>query len=290
MASSKVAGLIDRTMQKYGIPTWFKPYLFDYIKRNPISAVRHATSFVEIRRKKGEITRDHVRLPNGQSFGIGFIDELLSLFYYGEERLSQIYSRWSDEPGYENLEYKRRFGEFSELSRKHMRALHNLMSGIGLTPKPPRREITGLFDYIEGTKGWEDRVLMAGIFVRYSFSYTFGFVFFKVFYPVASDFMRSFGKTFTSPSEATSWLGGESARLVMETQDSQRMMDFARATLARISAAIGSEMPLAKANGIENEVRLLHSISIAYPLHVLYDYGLKMDVDKEVRSIVSGKR
>lgn len=289
MASVKVTGIIDSTMQKYGIPTWFKPYLFSYARSNPLGAIKHATSFVETRRKKGEITRDHVMLPNGLRFRIGFIEELLSMFYYGEERLAGTYSKWASEPGYNDIEYKKRFQEFSELSRKHMRAIRNLMDGIGLEPKKPKKEVADLFDYIDSTDNWEDRIIISGIIVRYSFSYTFGFVFYKAFYPVASDFMRSFGKTFTSTSDVTAWLGSEAQRLVMERHGDPHIAEFARQALQRVSSSIASEMPLAKSNGIEAEVRLLHSISIAYSLHVLSDLGVRIDVDREVKSII-GKR
>lgn len=286
MASARLTSIIDRTMQKYGIPMWFKPYLAGYIRSNPVSAIRHATSFVETRRKKGEITRDHVVLPNGLEFKMGFITELLSLFYYGEERLSDIYEGWSREPGYDDLEYKKRFMEFSALSKRHIRAIRNLMEGIGIEPRQPGKEITGLFDHIESIGEWQDRVLMSGILIKYSFSYTFGFVFFKVFYPVATDFMRSFGKTFTSTTPTTSWLNSEAERIVMEEANSSHILEFTRSNLERISRSIESEMPLAKANGIGNEARLLHTISIAYPLHVLHDLGMRIDVEKEVKSIM----
>ncbi len=287
---AKFSSLVDRTMHRYGLPPWLKPYVFDYIKSNPLNAIKHATSFIEIRRKKGEITREHVRLPNGFTFRIGFIEEMLSLFRYGEERIDQIYGRWAAEPGYEDLERKKRYRELSLLSKKHLRAIDNLMEGIGIELRKPKKEVKELFDYIEALSSWDDRIIASGIFIKYSFSYPFGFVFYKVFYPVAPEFMRSFGKAFNATTEATHWLEGEAKKIAFEKKDSGELRGITEQLLARISASISSEEQTAKANGIANEVKLLQNIALAYPLHVLAELGVDIEVSKEVKKVLDCKR
>ncbi len=282
---TKFSSLVDKALQKYGLPTWVKPYVSEYVRGNPLNAIKHATSFIEIRRKKGEITRDYVRLPNGLTFKISFVEEVLSLFHYGEERVNEIYERWSKEPGYDNLERKKRFAELAQLSKKHLRAIKNLMEGIGIQQKQPRKDVIDLFDYIESLNDWDDRVIVSGIFLRYSFSYPFGFVFYKVFYPVAPEFMRSFGKAFTVKTDATGWLDAESRHIAYEHRESEHLMKLSEELLRRIYASISSEESTAKSSGIAGEIKLLRDISVAYPLHVLNELGAPIDVDKEVKSI-----
>ncbi len=282
---TKFSSIVNKTMEKYGLPPWVKPYVFEYIKGNPMGAIRHATSFVEIRRKKGEITREYVRLPNGLTFKIDFIEEVLSLFHYGEERIDEIYGRWSKEPGYDNLERKKHFAELSQLSKRHLRAIKNLMEGIGIQQRQPRRGVVELFDYISSLKDWDDRILASGIFIKYSFSFPFGLVFYKVFYPVAPEFMRSFGKAFTVKTDATQWLEAESKRIAFEKRDSEHLRELADQLLSRISSSISSEESLAKSSGISGEIKLLRDVSVAYPLHVLSELGSPIDVDKKVKAI-----
>lgn len=281
----KFAGIVEKTMQRYNMPAWLKPYIYSYIKSNPLSAIKHATSFIEIRRKKGEITREYVRLPNGLTFDIKFINEILSLFYYGEERIGSIYARWSKEPGYENSEYKKRFAELSVLSKKHQRAIRNLMQGIGITPVKPRREVIEVFDYVESTSEWHDRILISGLFIKYSYSYPFAFVFYKVFYPVAPEFMRSFGKAFTADDASKTWLDIETKRIVKETENGH-LMELARNVLTKTAASINSEVKIAKENKVEPEVKLLRDISVAYPLHMVSEFGVQIDPDKEAKDII----
>lgn len=285
--------MVDKALDKYNIPTWLKPYIYDYVKGDPLNAVRRATSFIEVRRKRGEVTRSYVRLPNGMEFGMEFIQHVLSLFHYGEERIAEIYESWSKEPaGYDYVQYAKGFGQLAETTRKHVRAIRNLMEGMGIRPLPPTPEAMSVFDALNSLSDWKARVLASGLILKYTYGYPFGFVFYRVFYPASPEFMRSFGKAFKSNDGDNAWLEDEAKRIVREREiDAGNIISIAENLLSKAYNSVEAELQTAKKARIEREAQLLMDVSLAYPLHALYDQGLGIDVDAEIKKIkkLSGK-
>ncbi len=44
--------MLDNTIAKYRLPQWVKPYIVEYIKENPIYAIKKGMSFIDVKRKK----------------------------------------------------------------------------------------------------------------------------------------------------------------------------------------------------------------------------------------------
>lgn len=257
------SGTVDKLMQKYGIPQWLKPYIYSYIKRNPVNAIKRATSFIDIRRKKGEITKDYVKLPNGMTFKMEFISHILNLFYYGETRLESIYAAWSKEQLLASPEYRKRFAELSALSKRHSRAIRNLMEGLGIKIEPVKKSVSDVFDHFESVKGQDDRLIISGIVLKYAYSFPFGFVFYRAFYPVSSEFMRSFGKAFTANTELSNWLTEEAKSICIRSADRAHVLSIITETLRMTSSSIDAELPVAKKSGIADEMLLLRDVSLS---------------------------
>ncbi len=287
MAISSPRKAVDELLEKYGIPAWVKPYIYRYIRGNPIQAIKHAASFVEIKRKKGEVTNSHVKLPNGMKFDIKFVMHLLDMFYYGEEEISKIYAEWSaDRLGADAVKYAPHFVELSEVSQGHARAVRNLIEGLGNKLSDPSKETKEVFGYIRGIKDWKQRVVVSGLIMRKTYGIPFGYVFYKVFYPVAPEFMRSFGKVFEKTSEIVSWGESEASSIISsKSVDEPELAATTEHVLAYIYKSISAEMPYAKKQGIEPEGKLLLELAIAYPLHAMQELGMKIDIDAEIEAI-----
>ena len=82
--------LIDKIMKKYGVPDWVKPYVYAYIRNNPLNAVRRGISFIDVKRKRGRITGNVIELPNSVQFEVSDVTRIVGLFYAGEEESSRI--------------------------------------------------------------------------------------------------------------------------------------------------------------------------------------------------------
>ena len=287
MALKDPRSIIDGLMLKYGIPEWVKPYVYRYIKGNPIHVIKHATSFVEFKRAKGEVTRSQVKLPNGLKFDIKFVMHILDMFYYGEERISSIYASWASERvGVEDHEYPEHFSELSMASQAHARAVKNLIEGLGNKLSDPSKEAKDVFDCINSIKDWKHRVIMSGVILRRTYGIPFGYIFYKVFYPTAPEFMRSFGKVFERTSSTASWGEEESKRIISSHMvDEPALMGEARKLLALIYKSISAELPYAKEQHIEPEIKLLMELAIAYPIHALKDFGMRIDIEEEIGAV-----
>ncbi|MCL4390724.1 hypothetical protein M1578_00775 [Candidatus Marsarchaeota archaeon] len=282
-----LGSVVDKTLEKYNVPTWLKPYIYDYVKSDPINAIKRATSFIEVRRKRGEVTREYVRLPNGMEFNIDFIQHVLSLFHYGEERIAAIYEKWSKEPtGYDYVQYANHFSQLAETTKKHVRAIRNLMEGMGIKPLEPTPEAVAVFDGLSAISDWKSRVLASGLLLKYTYGYPFGFIFYRVFYPASPEFMRSFGKAFKNDSNANTWLEEEAKRIVKEKElEDSAITELAENLLSKAYDSVGSELKIAKKAHVEREAQLLMDVSLAYPLHALYEQGLEIDIDSEIKKI-----
>ena len=278
--------LVDSAMAKYNVPEWVRPYASKYVKGNPIASVRFAISLVDTKRRKGEVTKDNVKLPNGKSFRVESILKVLSLFFYGEDMIAHIERAWSGKSLIRNAEYEKCFYDMSELDAKYARAIKNLAEGLGGRVGERHDSLARTFDYISKTEDWNSRVFVTGLVLRYAYARTFGSVFYKVFYPVAPEFMRSFGKAFSSKNGKASWDTEEAERLVRSGAiERERVLELARETLARILWSIDANTRLAKELSMEKEVALLSEISIAYPFHRLSELGVRLDVKEEIELV-----
>ncbi len=278
--------MVEGIMDKYEIPLWVKPYIYQYIKRDPIGSIKRAVSFIDVKRKRGEVTKEYVKLPNSIVFDMDSVIHILSIFLYGEERCADIYARWVKEPAPENIEYPKFYAGMSDVSTKRARAIKNLIEGIGQKGSGPTSEIIDVFDYIESIKGWRERFLCTNLILNYSYGVSFGRVFYRIFYFVMPEYMRTFGKAFDQNAEYLAAGNREAMRIVSERLiPEEDIIKITRELLSKILRSIDSEMRIAKRAKIENEAILLRTIAIIYPLHTLADLGLNIDVDKEFKNI-----
>jgi len=186
--------MIGTAMRKYGVPEWLRPYIYRYAKESNINTIRQAISFINVRRKKGEVTARYVRLPNGVVFDIDAVIHILNQFYYGVEATGRIAARWAAERPPSGMEMIR--GHFAELSKereRHARALRNMIEGLGHKVEKPTKQIEHVFGRIAEIDEWPERLVATDVIIRDAYSRPFGFIFYRVFYPVSPEFMRSLG-------------------------------------------------------------------------------------------------
>ncbi len=291
MTSAK--DIVGKALDKYGVPEWVRPYIFKHALTHPVSAVKFAVSFVDTKRKKGEVTKEYVRLPNGLRIRMAYILRVLNLFYYGEERMAKMYGLWSERAAVPNHAYAEHFYNTAATDDRHARAVKNLIEGLGYKIGEAPKELMDVFDYVERMDSWNDRIVAAAIVLRGSYANSFGRMFYKVFYPAAPEFMRSFGKAFRD-SEA-SWEYEEAMHIIQGgTVPEEHVLELTRSILFRVLYSISANMQLATRSGIEPEIKLLSEIAIAYPFHMLRELGINVDVRREVdnlkRSIAAFKR
>jgi hypothetical protein len=290
MIEKAVRPVVEPLLNKYRIPEWVRPYLYEYLSEelqsNPIAAIKRAASFIEIGRRKGIITKSYVMLPNGVKFDIASITHLLSMFLYGEERISEIGAGWAREADAARLpEYARHFHYLSEKDMRHARAIKNLIAGLEKRVEPPGAAIREVFDFIEGIRDWNERIITSSVVLNQPYS-VMGMLLYRTFYPASSEFMRNFGKAMGAIDEEERWGAEESARILSSGSiASADLMDNAEKLLALVHLSIDSEMRIARKAGIEREIKLLRDISILYPLHTLQEMGVSIDMAAGMRSI-----
>lgn len=276
--------VIDSTLEKYNLPEWVRPYVYRYARENPVSAVKFAISLVDVKRKKGEVTKTQVKLPNGTTFSMDSILKLLNLFYHGEEKMARIEKTWATGSMDRNADYETHFLEMSEIDLKRTRAIKNLAEGLGHSVGDEPASLAKAFDRVATLESWQDRVIANGIILRYSYATTFGLLFYKVFYPVSPEFMRSFGKAFEDKNNPERWDTEEANRLIQSgAVDKEHVIQLTRDVLAQVYASIQANMRLAKELKLEKEVMLLSDISMAFPFQKLSELGLQVDVENEVK-------
>lgn len=281
-----ISGVVDPLLKKYGVPIWVKPYLNEYIRSDPINAIKRATSFVDVKRKKGQVTNNSVVLPNNTVFKIESVVGIVSLFFYGEERSVQIAEKWSSKPDYLNKEYVKHFSEMVEIEKRHLRAIKNLLEGLGHKPLPPSETVKEVFDYIENLQDWNERLVAMNIIIKSTYGTAFGMMFYKVFYFVMPEYMRSFGKAFDYQGEEIEWGFEEAKRIISEKCINEgRLIEMSERILTLISKTINSEMLFADEAGITREAELLKKVALAYPLHIYSDLGINIDIEGELKKI-----
>jgi hypothetical protein len=286
--SSLIDKLVDPVLERYGIPEWIKPYVLRYVRSNPANTVKFAASFIDVKRKKGEVTSEYIRLPNGLKFKIDHVLRLLNLVFYGEESMARIAKAWSEgrsDPN-PNPDYTAHFREMSASDAKHARAIKNLIEGLGRKLDKPQEELVEVFDYVSKLESWPERVIATEIILRDSYAKSFGLIFYKVFYPVSPEFMRSFGKAFLDSGSGSEWGAAEARKIIsggLVPED--RIVELTREVLVKILNSIDANMRLAVISGIENEARLLSDIAIAYPFQNLSQLGVKIDIPGEIKRV-----
>jgi hypothetical protein len=284
--------LVSTAMKRYGVPDWLRPYIYRYARESNIDTIKHAISFINVRRKKGEVTGRHVKLPNGVVFDIKAVIHILDQFYYGVETTARIAGRWSGEAtDYDHASFAKHFKRVAQERGKHARALKNMIEGLGHKVGKPTKEIEAVFDGIAKLEEWPDRLIATEVIIRDAYSRPFGFIFYKVFYPVSPEFMRSLGKLFMSQESEDRWAEDEIRRVVgIGALTSEHVISLAESILGSIYRSIETEMRIAKKAGIEPEAKLLRDVSIAYPLHTLQELGVQLDVDKEMKKATRIKK
>jgi len=281
--------LLDCTKRKYNLPEWVKPYIYKYAKENPVSSVRFAISLIDVKRKKGEITKSSVKLPNGTTFAVESILKILNLFFYGEENMARIETAWANSSADRNAVYESHYMELAELDFKRARAIKNLVEGLGQTMGDQPDSVTRSFDRIYKIESWHDRIIATGLVLNCSYARTFGNIFYKVFYPVAPEYMRSFKKAFDTRKNER-WDTIEAKRLINNNLvERDHVIELTRNVLSTVQYTIESNIILAKELGLEKEAGLLGDISIAYPFQMLSDLGVKTDIDEEVSLVKRNK-
>ncbi|MCL4389299.1 hypothetical protein M1397_01655 [Candidatus Marsarchaeota archaeon] len=279
--------LVSAAMRKYGVPEWLSPYIYKYAKKSNIGTIKQAIGFINVRRKKGQLTKSHVILPNGIKFDIKAVLHILNQFYYGVSETGKIAEEWARDPSINNtVDISNHFREIAEARAKHARAVRNMIEGLGGAIGEPAADIRKIFTDVRRIDDPVERLLATDIIIRDAYSRPFGFIFYKVFYPVSPEFMRSLGKLFVSENSTAAFSEGLIAEKLKKGEiDSGKIMDTSRGLLWLIYKSIEAELPLAKKVGIEPEAMLLRDISIAYPLHTLQSIGIDIDIDKEMKRI-----
>ena len=280
--------LIDKIMKKYGVPDWVKPYVYAYIRNNPLNAVRRGISFIDVKRKRGRITGNVIELPNSVQFEVSDVTRIVGLFYAGEEESSRIAESWSkDLHDYDSKRYAEHFAALSEIEQKHLRAIKNMLEGLGKKSGSETAEVRALFEKLGSITDWKERMISYDLVLKSSYGSTFGNIFYKVFYPVMPEYMRSFGKAFSSEDAETGWGHEEAKRIIRDGEiDTQRLVQLFHDLLPLVGSIINTNMDIADKAGISKEVSLLRDIAIAYPVYVAKECGADIDAEKETAAIL----
>jgi len=282
--------ILDKTMKKYGVPEWVKPYVYSYIKNDPVNAVRKGISFVDVKRKRGKISGETVELPNAIKFDLADVAHIVGLFYFGEQKVEEVIGMWSkDRHDYESKAYAEHFESMVGIEDKHLHAIKNMLNGLGKKGVEESPEIDALFEKMRSIEDWRERIIAYDLILKTSYGGTFGNIFYKVFYSVMPEYMRSFGKAFSANGAEVEW-GYEEAKRIMREKEipDERLLGLFREILPLIAVIINSNIEIARRVGIEKEVNLLMDIAIAYPMHIAEECGIDIDADKEASKIISG--
>ncbi len=278
--------MVDSVLNKYEIPLWVRPYVYDYVKADPSNAVKKALSFVEIKRKKGMLTAKDVKLPNGITFDIKRVKMLLNTFFYAEEEVASMCTTWVEKPKVYNADYINHFTEIAESSTARARAIKSVIEGIAGNTKDTLKDINKVFGYVAELEEWQERVVAMDFILRYAYAKTLGLVFYKVFYPVAPEFMRNIGKVFVNDEPHAVWGENEATRIIEEgAVPHERVLELCNDILSRVYSSINDNMSIAKQSGVEREIGLLRDVSVAFPLQRLEELGIINDAREEFKAI-----
>ncbi len=272
-------------LERHNVPAWVRPYVYKYVRKHPISAVIHAKSFIEVHRKRGEVTGKYVRLPNGIKFDKQMICHLVSIFFNSEERVRKVNEGWLRDAGAAHEKYVAYLEREIDAEAARVRALKNLAEGLNVRLEKRSENIEQVYDYLESLTDWMERIVATNILLRYAYSNSFGFVFYKVLYPASPELMRAIGKAFKE-SENTRW-GEQEARRIISSGElaHDRLVSLAEQVLARVWLSVDAELTMAKKAHIGAEVQLLGEVAVAYPLHIMQELGVQIDIEAELMRI-----
>ncbi|ASI13534.1 membrane protein [Candidatus Mancarchaeum acidiphilum] len=277
---------IKEVLKNYNMPLWISDYVDAYIREDPLNSMKRATSFINVKRKRGSVTSTYVILPNGIKFSMSDISKILSLFYYGEKQVELMAESWSSRPDPVHVNYVKHFINVGKAEKRHLRAIKNLMDGLMRKPEEPPQIIKDVFSYIMNLDQWEERFIALYMIMRYSYSAIFGQVFYKVFYFVMPEFMRSFGKVYIDENGDLKWALEETRNMIKNGSISEsRVLKISEDLLSLIEASVKYEISITKDLEVEKEIRLMLKVAIAYPLHELKDLGVNVDIKKEESTI-----
>ena len=269
--------LVDRAMDKYGVPEWARPYVYKYVSRNKVDLVKTAIGMVGFGRKKGQITSEYAILPNGRKFRMQSIIKLLSVFFHGEHRLANLESDWAKNHTTGNSEYAEGYMVLAEGDYKGARAMNNLVEGLRYKMPEDNGTLDPLFGRLTRLESWDERILASGIILNYCYMKPFAGMLMRVFYPVVPEFMRSFNKAFAQDKSGERWDLLEARKLIATGKISkERAASLANELLGLVSKSIDSNIALATELGIKEEILLLKEVSVAYPTHILRELGIEV--------------
>jgi len=153
--------IVGKALAKYAVPDWVRPYILKHAMAHPVSTVKFALSLVDTKRKKGEVMKGYVRLPNGMRIRMEYVLRFLNLFYYGEKRMAEMYGLWSVRAAEPVRAYSEHFRNAANIKDRHARAIRNLIEGLGYKIGDAPKELMSVFDYVEDIESWKDRIIAA---------------------------------------------------------------------------------------------------------------------------------
>ncbi|MCL5404648.1 MAG: hypothetical protein M1125_02300 [Candidatus Marsarchaeota archaeon] len=283
--------ILDQALKKYGIPEWVKPYVYTYIKSDPLNAVRKGLSFIDVKRKRGKVTNAYVELPNSVKFELDDLVYIISMFYHGEEESTKVLRLWlKDAQDFQYKEYAEHFEAMAASAEKQARAIKNMLEGLGKKSNQINPVVQRIFDYMKDIREWPERIIAYDIIIKKSYGSTFGSIFYKVFYPVMPEYMRTFGKAFNSDESIASWGEAEAARLIREGAVNAATLErLFGDMLPMISESVNANLGIAEKVGIKQEVLLLRDIAVAYPLQFAKENGLEIDINAFMKDALQRK-
>jgi hypothetical protein len=275
--SGLTARLVDRAMDRYDVPEWARPYVYKYVSRNKVDLVKTVISMVGFGRKKGEITSEYAILPNGMKFRMKSLIKLLAIFFHGEQRLADLQQYWATHHAIGNPEYENEYLALANKDYKGARAIKNLMEGLKYKIPEDNGTLDQLFGRLSRLESWEDRIFASGIILHYCYKKPFAGMFMRVFYPIVPEFMRNFNKAFALKEAPEQWDLVEARRLIATGKISKaRAISLTTDLLALVGRSIDSNIGIAKELDIKEEISLLKDVSLAYPVHILLELGIKV--------------
>ena len=281
-----IGALIDVQLDKYGVPAWTRPYVYKYATRNTVHTIKFAISLIDVGRKKGSLSKDGVRLPNGTTIPIESIARLVNVFFYGKERIAEIERDWARNRTLQNPIYEREYKRLSIIDHAQARAIRNMIEGMGKKVGEEPDTLSPIMDNLLSIEDWRKRVIATGVVINYSYVKTFGSMFFKAFYSVVPEYMRTLGKAFVNKEAAERWDVAEAKRIILKGDiGDQELISFVEGLLVSVKKTIDLNMKMAKLMGLEAEMELLEELALAYPLNTLKELGIDIDVQKTVGRI-----
>ncbi|BCS90894.1 MAG: hypothetical protein ARM1_0351 [Candidatus Micrarchaeota archaeon] len=267
---------LDRILKRYNVQDWVKPLIVEYIKKDPINAIKKARSINDFKRKKGSFDKNYVTLPNGIKIETKIIIHVLKTILAIERMLDKLAKQWLKESGISKREtdYYKYLIRSSSKKAKALNIVLDALPRVRAISDYPK-DLDELFNYIAELDSFEERLIALEIGVRYSFNKAYGMVLYRVFYPASSELARLLKYGFTS-NEAGRY--EELAKYIAaEVADKDKIIEIIESIGKFIYHTSIKYLNIAKRYQIENELMLLINVAIAYPFQVLKELGYNID-------------